>query len=119
MFAQPAALLLFVAETLGDREPFQRLPERALVRRNDPGERWRQFGPERHFAAAFVGEIKKLGDNFRPAFFLQKLGRLEDGAIPFDEAVAPADFAPVREKRVSESAFFGQEISESRQGLHD
>ena len=71
MFAQPAALLFLVAETLGDGEPFQRLAEGALVRRDDPGKRRSQLRSERDFAPAFVGEIKKLRDDFRPALFLQ------------------------------------------------
>ena len=70
MFAQPAALLFFVAETLADRKPLERLPEFAFVRGHHAGKRWRQLGAHRDFALAFVSEIEKLSDDLRAAFFL-------------------------------------------------
>ena len=64
MFAQPAALLLFVTKELADGEPFERLLEFAFVRGNHASKRRRKLRAHRHFAFALVGEIKKLIDNF-------------------------------------------------------
>lgn len=69
MFAQPPALLFFIAKELADRKPFERLFEFALMRRNYTRESWRQFRSERDFAFAFVDKIKKLADDFIAAFF--------------------------------------------------
>ena len=74
----------------------------ALMRRDDPRQGRRQLRPQRDFAVAFVGEIEKLRDDFGAALFFVKLGRLEDRAVPFDKAVAAADFAPAREDVHSE-----------------
>ena len=79
MFAQPAALLFFVAKTLRDREPLQRLAEFAFMRRDDAREGRRQLRAQRDFALAFVGEIEELRDDLRAALFFVKLGRFENG----------------------------------------
>src|SRR6478735_3299060 len=77
MFAQSAALLLLVSEKLSDREPFEWFLEFAFVRRNHTSKRGRKFRTQRHFAFAFVCEIEELLDNFRAAFLLVQLGRLQ------------------------------------------
>ena len=118
MFAQPAALLFFVAETLGDGEPLERFAEPAFMRCDDPGECRRELGPHRDFAVASIGEIEKLRDDFGAALFLVKLGRLEDWAVPFDKAVAAADLAPARENGIPKGAVVRQEISKSGKWLH-
>ena len=102
MFAQPAALLFLVAETLRDREPLQRLAKFALMRGDDARERRRQLGPQRDFALAFVGEIEKLRRRFPARFFSAKARSARARALPFDEAVAPADLAPVARRWRSE-----------------
>ena len=60
MFAQPAALLFFVAKELADREPFERLSKFAFVRRDHARKRRREFGAQRDLAFAFVSEFEKL-----------------------------------------------------------
>jgi hypothetical protein len=54
------------------------------MRRNHTSKRRREFRTQRDFAFAFVGEIEKLLDNFRAAFLLVQLGRLQRRALPFD-----------------------------------
>src|SRR6476661_3718446 len=76
MFAQPAALLLFVSEKLSDREPFEWFLEFAFVRRNHTSKRGREFRAQRDFAFAFVCEIEKLRNNFRPTFLAVQIGGL-------------------------------------------
>src|SRR5438094_5284805 len=97
MFAQPAALLFFVAKELTDRKPFEWFAELALVCRDDAREGRGELRPECHFALAFIGEIKKLRDDFGAALFLVKVGRLKNRPVPFDETVATTDFAPASE----------------------
>src|SRR6478736_6950599 len=97
MFAQPAALLLLVSEKLSDREPFEWFLEFAFVRRNHASKCGREFGTQRDFAVAFVCEIEKLLDNFRAAFLLVEVGRLERRAFPFNEAVALGNITPAGE----------------------
>ena len=70
MLAQPAALLFLVTKTLRDGKPLERFLEFAVVRGDDARQRRRQLRSHRHFAFAFVGEIEKLADDFRPAFFV-------------------------------------------------
>src|SRR4030095_3486967 len=94
MFAQPAALLLFVSEKLSDREPFEWFLEFAFMRRNHTSQRGREFRTQRDFAFAFVCEIEKLLDNFRAAFLLVELGRLQRRTLPFDESVSAAELTP-------------------------
>src|SRR4029077_4271014 len=113
MFAQPPALLFFVAEKSTDGKPFQRLFEFALVRGNHTSERWRELRTQRHFALAFVGKIEKLIDNLRAALFCIQFSRLEDGAIPFDEAIASRHLAPAREDVIARRAIVGQEIAKT------
>src|SRR5262249_60347573 len=92
--AQPAALLLLVSEKLSDREPFEWFLEFAFMRRNHTSKRGREFRTKRDFAFAFVCEIEKLLDNFRAAFFLVQLGRLQRRTFPFDESVVAGDPPP-------------------------
>src|SRR5438067_180412 len=115
MFAEPAALLLLVTETLRDRKPFQRLLEFAVMGRHDASEGRRQLRSQRHFAFAFVGEIEKLSDDFRAAFFCVKLRRFQDRSVPFDKTVTARDFAPFAENIISPRAIVRQEIAKSRQ----
>ena len=117
MFAQPAALLLFVAKKLADRKPLERFLELALVRRDHAGESRRQLGTQSHFTLAFVGEIEKLIDDFAAAFFAVKIGRLENRPVPFDEAVASGHFAPAAEDVVPHGAISRQKITETRERL--
>ena len=113
MFAQPAALLLLVSEKLSDREPFEWFLEFAFVRRNHTSKRGREFRTQRDFAFAFVCEIEKLLDNFRAAFLLVQLGRLQRRALPFHEAVAPRDLTPACENVIAPGAVLGQEIAKT------
>ena len=113
MFAQPAALLLLVSEKLADREPFERFLEFAFVRGDHTSKRGREFRTQGDFAFAFVGEIEKLLDDFRAAFFLVQLGRLQKRAVPFDEAVAARDLTPAGEDVIAPGAVVGQEIAKT------
>src|SRR5262249_42136859 len=113
MFAQPAALLLFVSEKLPDREPFKRFLEFAFMRCNHTSKRRREFRTQRNFAFAFVSEIEKLLNNFRAAFFLVQLGRLQRRTFPFDESVAPGDLTPSRKNVIAPGAVLGQEIAKT------
>ena len=113
MFAQAAALLFFVAKKSADGKPFEGLLEFALVRGNDASERGREFRTQRYLALAFVGKIEKLIDNLRAALFCIQFSGLEDGAIPFNEAIAPSHFAPARENVTARRAIVGQEIAKT------
>ena len=95
MFAESAALLFLVAETLRDREPLERFFEFAIMRGHDPRQGRRELGPHRDFAFAFVGKIKKLPDDLRAAFFRVKLGRFQNRPFPFYKAVAACDLAAI------------------------
>src|SRR5467141_1912307 len=117
MFAQTAALLFFIAKELPDGKPLERFLERAFVGSDHTRQRWRQLWPHRHFAIAFVGEIKKLIDNFRAAFFAIEIGRLEHGTVPFDKAVAPRDLTPIREDVIPCRAIGGQKVSKTWERL--
>ncbi len=118
MFAQTAALLFFVTKTLRDGEPLQRLAEFAFMRRDDTGQTGRELRAHRYFAVTFVGEIKKLPDDFGAALFLIELGRLENGRVPFHKTVAAANVAPARKDGVTKGAVVGQEIAEAGKWLH-
>src|SRR5205823_3064615 len=118
MFSKAAALLFFVAETLRDGKPLERFFEFAVMRRDDPGEGGRQLGPQRDFACALVGEVEQLTDDLRTAFFRVKLGRFQDGSVPFDKAVTARDFTPFREDVISHCALARQEITETGKWLH-
>src|SRR5437762_1288066 len=113
MFAQTAALLFFVAKKLADGKPLERFPELALVRGDDPGERWRELGAQRDLALAFVGEIEKLGHDFVATFLFVELGRLEHGAVPFHEAVSERDLAPFRKNVISRCAIAWQKVAKT------
>src|SRR5205807_7763502 len=88
MLAQPAALLFLVTETLRDGKSLQRFLEFPFMRRDDTRESGREFGTQRHFTFAFIGEIEKLRDDHRAAFFGVELRRFEDRSVPFDEAIS-------------------------------
>ena len=88
------------------------------LRRDHARESRRQLRPQRDFALAFVGKIKKLRHDLRAAFFCEKLRRLEHRAVPFDEAVAPRDFAPLREDIISHGAIARQKITKTGERLH-
>src|SRR5205085_9375429 len=60
VLAQPAALLFLVAKAVRDRKPLERLLEFAVVCGDDARQGRRQFGTERDFPFAFVGEIEEL-----------------------------------------------------------
>src|SRR5262249_10256361 len=113
VFAQPAALLLLVSEKLSDREPFEWFLEFAFMRPNHTSKRGREFRTKRHFAFAFVCEIEKLLDNFRAAFFLVQLRRLQRRAFPFDGSVVAGDLTPACENVIALGAVLGQEIAKS------
>src|SRR6266480_3649788 len=118
MFAQTAALLFFVAKKLADGKPLERFPELALVRGDDPGERWRELGAQRDLAFAFVGEVEELSDDFVATFLFVELGRLEHGAVPFHKAIAARDFAPFRKNIISRRAIAWQKVAKTGQWLH-
>ena len=113
MFAQPAALLLLVSEKLSDREPFEWFLEFPFVRRNHTSKRGREFRTQRDFAFAFVCEIEKLLDDFRAAFLLVQLGRLQRRPFPFDEAVAAGNLTPAGENVIPPRTVVGQEIAKT------
>src|SRR5207244_5347211 len=118
MFAQATALLFFVTKELADGKPLERFLERAFVGRDHARQCRRQLRPHRDFAIAFVSEIEKLIDNFGAAFFAIEIGRLEDGAVPFDKTVAARNFAPTGEDVVPRRAVVRRKISESWERLH-
>src|SRR4029077_10384267 len=70
MLSEATALLFFVPEELPDGKPFEGFLEFAFVRSDYSSKRRREFWPQRDFAFAFVGKIKKLIDNFSAALFL-------------------------------------------------
>ena len=107
VFAQAAALLLFVAKKPADGEPFQGLLEFAFVGGNHASQRRRELGTHRHFALAFVGEIKKLVNDFGAALFFIQFSGFEDRAIPFHKAITLGNFAPAREDVVTRCAVLG------------
>lgn len=74
------------------------------MRCHNAGKRGRQFRSQSDFALAFVDEVEKLTDDFVAAFFPIKLGRLKDGAIPFDKTVAAGDLSPLTENVISGGA---------------
>ena len=47
-----------------------------------------------------------------------QIRRLEQGRVPFDEAIAAADFPPLPEERVAEGASVGEKIAKSGKWLH-
>jgi hypothetical protein len=99
---------------LSDRKPFEWFLEFAFVRRNHASERGCEFRTQRDFAFAFVGEIEELLDNFRAAFLLVQLRRLERRTFPFDETVASGDLTPACENVIAPGADLGQEIAKTR-----
>ena len=115
---KPAALLFLVTKTLRNREPFQRLSELPVLRRDDARQRGRHFRPQRHRALAFVDEIVQLPDDFRRPIFFVELELFQDRSVQFHEAVAAGDFAPFREDVISFRAGSGKKIAKSGKGLH-
>src|SRR5436309_13691588 len=113
MLAQSAALLFFVPEELADGEPFKRFLEFALVCGDYASKRGRELWAQRHFALAFVGEIKKLIDNFCATLFFVKLCGFERRAFPFDKTVPTGYFAPAREDVIAPGALLGKKIAET------
>ena len=83
------------------------------MRRNHPRKRGREFGSQRDFAFAFVGEIEKLLDDFRAAFLLVQLSRLQRRPFPFDEAVAAGNLTPAGEDIIPPRTVVGQEIAKT------
>ena len=113
MLSETAALLFFVPEELADGEPFERLLELAVVRGDDASERGCELRAQRHFALAFVGEIKKLIDNFCATLFFVKLCGFKRRAFPFDKTVPTGYFAPAREDVIAPGALLGKKIAET------
>jgi hypothetical protein len=118
VLAEPAALLLLVTKTLGNGKPLERFFEFTLMCRNDARQRWRKLGTHRHFAFAFVGKVKKLRDNLRPAFFRVEFRRLQHGSIPLDEAVSTRHFPPAVEDVIASGAILWKKITEAWKRLH-
>src|ERR1700758_2132291 len=104
MLAQSAALLFFVPEELADGEPFERFLEFALVRGDHASKRGRELWAQRHFALAFVGEVKKLIDNFCAALFFVKLCGFKRRPFPFHKTVTASNFPPPREDVIAPGA---------------
>jgi hypothetical protein len=94
VFAQPALLLAFVPEELGDAEPFDWLLVVACVRGDEAREGGGHLGPKRHISPAFVGEMVELANDFFTALGGEELKWFEWGAIVFLEAVLVGDAAP-------------------------
>src|SRR6516164_1343478 len=113
MLAQSPALLFFVPEELADGEPFERFLELALVRGDDASKRGRELRAQRHFAVAFVGEIKELIDNFCAALFFVELCGFEQRPFPFDKTVTTSHFPPAREHVIAPGAVLRKEIAKT------
>ena len=113
MFAQSAALLFFETEESTDGKPFEGFLEFAFVRGNHAGECGRQLRAHGDFALTFVGKVEKLVHNFRAAFLFVQFSRLENGAFPFDKAIATSDFAPTRKDVIADRAVVGQKIAKT------
>src|SRR5437588_10748801 len=94
MFAEPAALLFLITKTLRNRKPLQGLFEFTVMRRDHARQSRSELGAHRHLAFALIGEIEKLRDDLRAAFFCVELRRLQDRSIPFHETITARHFAP-------------------------
>src|SRR5437899_12083285 len=116
MFAQSSALLFFVTEKLADRKPFERLFKFALVGGDHASKRRGELGAHRDFAFTLVSEIEKLIDDFCAALFFVELGRFENGAVPFNKAVASRDFTAAREGIISRSGAVGKGTGKTWKG---
>src|SRR5438093_7719429 len=110
MFAQAAALLLFVAKKPADGESFQRVFEFALVGGNHASQRRRELWTHCHFALAFVGEVKKLVNDFGAALFFIQFSGFEDRAIPFNKAITLENLTQEREDLVTRCEILGKEV---------
>src|SRR5215469_5506816 len=113
MLAQSAALLFFVPEKLPNGEPFKRFLELALVRGDDASESGRELWAQCYLAFAFIGEIKKLIDNFCATLLFVKLGGFERRPFPFDKAVMTRHFPPARENVIAPGALIGKEVAKT------
>ena len=86
--ASPALLRFFVAETLADFEPLERLREMPLVLGDEAGERGGHFRAQRDIASALVLEAEKLRGQLAAGFFQIESGVLEDRRFVFHIAAA-------------------------------
>ena len=126
VLAQTPLLLPLIAEQLGDGEPLDGLFVVALMRGDHARQGGRHFRAQRDFAAAFVGEIVQLPDDFVAAFEGVELQRLQRGAVVFAEAVAARHGAPfsknvlagIRAPHIGERQRLGIKVPESRQTIH-
>jgi len=110
--------LLYVGRT-NPQKNIPRLVEAFAVMRGDnTRQSRRKLGAHRHFAVAFVDEIKKLCDNLRTAFFRVEIRRLQHGSVPFHEAVSSCDLPPALEDVIADGAVIWEEIAEAWERLH-
>ena len=119
-FAEASALLFFVAEERGDAEPFDRLAVFARFGDEHAGYGRGHFRSQGDFALAFVGEGKKLPEDFTPAvLFAVEVEGFEGGPVVFAEAEGAGHAAPDAGEVVTAGAFGREEVAEAGQGLHD
>ena len=93
---------------------------------DEPRERGRHLGPQRHRALALVHKVVELADDLFAALEGEKLERFQRRTIVFAEAVAPRHLAPVSEEprpRVRAPDVVRRQrlrvkISEARKSLH-
>ena len=111
--ASPALLRFFVAETLADLEPLERLREIPLVLGDDPRERGGDFRTERDIATALVLEAEKLRGKLAAGLFQIECSVLQNGGFVFDITAAAGHAAPGFEQIIAHRAFTGSEVAES------
>ena len=111
--AAPALLRLFVAETLADLEPLERLRVIPLMLRHDPRQRGGHLRPQRHVAAALVLEAEQLRGKLATGFFQIEPGVLQDRGFVFHVAAATGDAAPGFEQVITDRALSRSEVAES------
>ena len=115
-FAAAAFLGFFEAEAGTDLEPLHGLAEVALTSGGETGEGGSGFGAEGDLAAAGVGEVEELLDDFVAAFAPVEFGGFEDGDFVLGEAAGACGFAPVVEDVVTDGAEVGVEVAEAWEG---
>ena len=119
-FAEASALLFFVAEERGDAEPLDRFAVFARFGDEHAGYGRGHFRSQGDFALAFVGEGKKLPEDFAPAvLFAVEVEGFEGGSVVFAEAEGAGHAAPGAGEVVAAGAFGREEVAEAGQGLHD
>ena len=126
MFPQAAFLLSFVAEQLGQGEPFNGLLIIALVRGNHAGQGGSHFRAQRDGASALVRKVVELPHNLLAALGGEEFQGLERRAVVLPERIAPGGRPPffedvlagVRAPHIHMRQRFGIKVSKSGQSFH-